>query len=109
MRIVEIPKTEFERLTVCDKCGNQLKSEMKNKFKSNLIGLLNLESKQWTLAKIYDFAKTYGKIMNAENTLELEESEYQSLFDMVKDFKGWGDFSGQLEFYQAFIDAQKVN
>ena len=81
-----------------------------NKMLENIKGIIGEKSKEVT---IFDGITNYGDIWKAlclagtTMQLVLGESDYKKLFDIVKNHKGWGDFAGQVEAYEAFESATK--
>ena len=81
-----------------------------NKMLENLKGIIGEKSKEVT---IFESITNYGDIWKAlciagtTTQLVLGESDYKKLFDIMKNHKGWGDFAGQVETYEAFESATK--
>jgi hypothetical protein len=91
---------------------NPPKYETKNRFYTNLIGILDVYSKELTLSQVLEISETFREIKKCEslNTdLILPKDNFSKIKVIVEKTKGWGNVEAMLEIIEAFMNAEELD
>ena len=100
------------KITVPSSTMNFPNGKSINKFYENLKGVFNLKAKEMNYEKTISYSDIFKKILECEEENKTEiiisEKDYKKIFELVKSTPGWGDFSGQIELYEAFENVEQI-
>ncbi len=111
---IPVPSTTVETpmgLEVCPACRRPIQNVHRNRFLTNLLGILDMASKNWTLREGYEWMETFREIKKSE-TLGLDITLPKDMFTKIKQLaekeKGWGNLEQQLEFIEVLENSVEV-
>jgi hypothetical protein len=98
-------------LEACPTCRRPINLIGRNRFLVNLLGIIDLASKNWTLREGSDWIETFREIKKCDSLgldLVLTKEMFSKLKLIIEKEKGWGNMEQQLEVIETIDKAVEV-